>query len=77
MHAGKFCFTGLVWEVVSDSAKDLIRQLLTPDPAQRPSAAQLLSHPWFHEAASLQRPLGQRMITNLKQFAAGGCRVDH
>ncbi|PNW84417.1 hypothetical protein CHLRE_03g144484v5 [Chlamydomonas reinhardtii] len=74
IRAGKFCFTGLVWEVVSDSAKDLIRQLLTPDPAQRPSAAQLLSHPWFHEAASLQRPLGQRMITNLKQFAAA-CRL--
>ncbi|KAG2454719.1 hypothetical protein HYH02_000556 [Chlamydomonas schloesseri] len=74
IRAGKFSFTGLVWEVVSDSAKDIIAQMLQPDPNKRPSAAQLLSHPWFTEAASLQRPLGERMIANLKQFAAA-CRL--
>ncbi|KAG2439952.1 hypothetical protein HXX76_004071 [Chlamydomonas incerta] len=74
IRAGKFSFTGLVWEVVSDSAKDILRLMLTPDPAARPSAAQLLTHPWFAEAAALDRPLGERMIANLKQFAAA-CRL--
>ncbi len=35
------------WEAVSDDAKDLIRRLLTPDPLERLTASQSLTHPWL------------------------------
>ncbi|GBG34821.1 Protein kinase, putative [Hondaea fermentalgiana] len=44
---GNVSFDGTVWNEVSPVAKDLIRGMLTLDPAQRVSAAQALSHPWF------------------------------
>jgi serine/threonine protein kinase len=34
------------WASVSDSAKDLIRSLMNPDPAARFSIQQALAHPW-------------------------------
>ncbi|CAI7735293.1 unnamed protein product [Closterium sp. NIES-54] len=39
--------TGEPWEGVSDEAKQLVRTLLSADPAARPSACDLLSHPWL------------------------------
>ncbi|CAI5495611.1 unnamed protein product [Closterium sp. Naga37s-1] len=39
--------TGEAWEGVSDEAKQLVRALLSVDPAARPSACDLLSHPWL------------------------------
>ncbi|CAI5996845.1 unnamed protein product [Closterium sp. NIES-64] len=39
--------TGEAWEGVSDEAKQLVRSLLSVDPASRPSACDLLSHPWL------------------------------
>ncbi|CAI5524278.1 unnamed protein product [Closterium sp. Naga37s-1] len=39
--------TGEAWEGVSDEAKQLVRSLLSVDPAARPSACDLLSHPWL------------------------------
>ncbi len=68
MHAGKTLadsivhdvleFCGLPWGQVSGSAKDMIRQMLRKDPDQRPSAQQLLQHPWFTlEEPGLDQPL--------------------
>ncbi|CAI5473003.1 unnamed protein product [Closterium sp. Yama58-4] len=39
--------TGETWEGVSCEAKQLVRALLSVDPAARPSACDLLSHPWL------------------------------
>ncbi|CAI5471014.1 unnamed protein product [Closterium sp. Yama58-4] len=39
--------TGEVWDGMSDEAKQLVRSLLSVDPASRPSACDLLSHPWL------------------------------
>jgi serine/threonine protein kinase len=35
------------WDEVSDDAKDLVKKLLTFDPARRISAAEALQHPWI------------------------------
>jgi serine/threonine protein kinase len=35
------------WKVVSDEAKEFVRSALTSDPLERPSAIQLLNHPWL------------------------------
>ncbi len=68
VHAGKTLkdsivhdvleFSGLPWGQVSGTAKDMIRQMLRKDPEQRPSAQQLLQHPWFTlEEPGLDQPL--------------------
>jgi serine/threonine protein kinase len=40
------------WDNVSESAKDLIKKLLTVDPAKRLSANQALSHLWVSGASA-------------------------
>ncbi|OQR87075.1 calcium/calmodulin-dependent protein kinase [Achlya hypogyna] len=44
---GAFHFHEPYWDDISETAKDLIRQMLTTDPKRRPSTAQLLQHPWI------------------------------
>ena len=50
---GKFEFHEQYWDDVSEEAKDLISKMLTVDPAERPSAAELLHHPWLHHDDAL------------------------
>jgi len=42
----KYDFDDSVWDDISDSAKDLIRNLLVKDPSKRYTASQCLEHPW-------------------------------
>jgi len=42
VHRGVFHFNGIVWDGVSEDAKDLIRGLLTMDPNKRCTAAEAL-----------------------------------
>lgn len=44
-------FSGSTWRQVSPAAKQCIRDMLEPDPQQRPTAAQLLHYPWLAAAA--------------------------
>jgi len=48
---GKFSFERDGWAGVSAEAKNLITRMLTMDVSQRPSAAELLDHPWFDVTA--------------------------
>jgi len=55
----------LVWkspqfDVVSDSAKDLISKLLVAEPEKRLTAAQALVHPWVTQNNATQRALSNR-----------------
>ncbi|KAK4382290.1 Calcium-dependent protein kinase [Sesamum angolense] len=40
------------WPKVSDKAKDLVKKMLNPDPKQRPTAQEVLDHPWLQNAKS-------------------------
>ena len=40
-------FEGPEWENISSVAKEFLESALTKDPASRPSARELLSHPWL------------------------------
>jgi serine/threonine protein kinase len=44
---GQYEFLKPYWDPVSDTAKDLIKQMLIVDPAKRPDCDALLKHKWF------------------------------
>lgn len=44
---GTYSLSGHDWKNISNEAKDLIKQMLTYDPAQRITADQALVHPWI------------------------------
>lgn len=46
---GKFSFRSNNWKMVSQTAKDLICELLTTDVAKRPSIDLLLKHKWLKD----------------------------
>ncbi|GJP33455.1 hypothetical protein CLOM_g17994 [Closterium sp. NIES-68] len=52
---GKFSFYRPIWGSISPFAKDLIRCLLRQDPAKRPTASDILQHPWFTEVFRSQQ----------------------
>ena len=54
IQRGTFEFRGMVWETISDEAKECIRGLLTVDPKQRWTAQQALESSWIR-GAQVQR----------------------
>ncbi|XP_059296423.1 calcium-dependent protein kinase 13-like [Lycium ferocissimum] len=58
------------WPSISDSAKNLVRQMLEPDAKLRLTAKQVLEHPWLQNAKKAPNvPLGDMVKSRLKQFA--------
>jgi len=51
IRRGQYSFDDPVWSKVSETAKDLIRKLLTTDPDKRLSAEEALKHEWFKDAS--------------------------
>lgn len=60
--------SGSVWRNVSPAAKDCIRAMLTPDALQRPSAAELLGHPWL-AASAPATAISSSIVHQLQVFA--------
>ena len=65
IKAGNFSFDDTaenaeIWRAVSDDAKDLIKKLLCVDPTARPTATDVLSHPWIRGTGA-----GQSHTSNL------------
>ncbi|WCJ28569.1 Calcium-dependent protein kinase family protein [Euphorbia peplus] len=68
---GYIDFESEPWPVISDSAKDLIRQMLCSKPAERLTAHQVLCHPWICEnGVAPDRALDTAVLSRLKQFSA-------
>ncbi|XP_008805015.1 calcium-dependent protein kinase 3-like isoform X2 [Phoenix dactylifera] len=58
------------WPNVSENAKNLVRQMLEPDPKVRLTAKQVLEHPWLQNAKKAPNvPLGDAVKSRLKQFS--------
>ncbi|XP_010253754.1 PREDICTED: calcium-dependent protein kinase 13 [Nelumbo nucifera] len=58
------------WPNISESAKNLVRQMLEPDPKLRLTAKQVLEHPWIQNAKKAPNvPLGDVVKSRLKQFS--------
>ena len=72
VRLGKFSFSDSCWSNISDSAKDLIKKLLTYDQDQRISAEEALKHPWIVEMSSLtvDQSVAVGALSNLKSFRA-------
>lgn len=55
------------WDNISSAAKDMIRKMLTFDPVKRPSAQEMLEHPWLVKEAAkatkgtISRDLGNKL----------------
>ncbi|CDW76310.1 UNKNOWN [Stylonychia lemnae] len=49
-----YSFINPIWSQVSDNCKDFIRQCFTQDQNKRPSAQQLLQHPWISQKKNLR-----------------------
>jgi calcium-dependent protein kinase len=47
VKVGKLDFPSPEWDIISDEAKDFIRQLLNRDPLRRPTAEEAMKHPWI------------------------------
>ena len=67
---GQFTFPKEEWSQVSEEAKQLISLMLTFDPATRPSAGELLKHPWFNKAQtqSSSSAINNAVLKNFSSF---------
>jgi len=54
---GQYDFPDPYWTDISDSAKGLVKQLLTVDPAARATPTHVLSHPWVSGGIASSNPL--------------------
>ncbi|KAK7913673.1 hypothetical protein WMY93_013884 [Mugilogobius chulae] len=65
--SGKVMITGGNWDLVSDTAKDLVTKMLHVDPHQRLTAPQVLRHAWIVERDKLSdRPLTRQDVFKVK-----------
>ncbi|WOL02336.1 calcium-dependent protein kinase 24-like [Canna indica] len=68
---GHIDFESEPWPCISDSAKDLIRNMLNRNPKKRFTAHQVLCHPWIvDDRVAPDRPLDSAVLSRLKQFSA-------
>lgn len=63
------------WDKVSTQGKDLLRQLLSKDPEERPSATQVLEHPWMIGGAIANKVPLEDVGENLRKFHRGRRRL--
>ncbi|XP_020573872.1 calcium-dependent protein kinase 1-like [Phalaenopsis equestris] len=57
------------WPSISTDAKELVSSMLQIDPKDRPSAAEILKHPWIRvDGNAPDEPLDITVISRMKQF---------
>ncbi|KAI8546055.1 hypothetical protein RHMOL_Rhmol07G0086300 [Rhododendron molle] len=70
IKAGEFSFYEKTWKNISSSAKQLISGLLTVDPDRRPSANEILQHPWVIGYSAKQEQMDAEIVSRLQSFNA-------
>mmetsp|Transcript_114913 Transcript_114913/g.329981 ORF Transcript_114913/g.329981 Transcript_114913/m.329981 type:complete len:423 (-) Transcript_114913:239-1507(-) len=70
IRKGKYSMCGPYWETISDEGKDLVRGLLTKDPAERLTGPKVLEHPWIATMAESSggQPLHPGVINSLQEL---------
>ncbi|KAA8493066.1 Calcium-dependent protein kinase 10 [Porphyridium purpureum] len=69
-RCGKFTMQSEPWPRISKEAKDLVKRMLTVNIDMRPSAAELLNHPWIAvEGVASDVPLGEYVFKGLQEYA--------
>ncbi|XP_049625992.1 serine/threonine-protein kinase DCLK2 isoform X2 [Suncus etruscus] len=69
--AGKLEFPAPYWDSITDSAKELISQMLQVNAEARCTAGQILSHPWVSDDASQENNMQAEVTGKLKQHFQG------
>ncbi|CAL0301163.1 unnamed protein product [Lupinus luteus] len=68
---GELDFESQPWPSISNSAKDLVRKMLTQDPKKRITSAEVLEHPWIREGGEASdKPIDSAVLSRMKQFRA-------
>ncbi|XP_052156122.1 uncharacterized protein LOC127773921 [Oryza glaberrima] len=67
---GEFSFQDHTWKTISSSAKDLISRLLSVQPYKRPTASDLLRHPWVIGDCAKQDLMDAEVVSKLQKFNA-------
>eukprot|EP00732_Lithocolla_globosa_P005531 Lithocolla_globosa_v1_NODE_5785_length_1184_cov_15.126661.p1 type:complete len:331 gc:universal NODE_5785_length_1184_cov_15.126661:1140-148(-) len=67
---GKYDFHKDYWSDISDSAKDLIKKLLTVDPRNRLTATGALAHPWISGGEAKNTDIHGNYKTGFQKFNA-------
>lgn len=68
---GDIDFESNPWPSISNSAKDLVRKMLTQDPKKRITPAQVLEHPWIRkDGEASDAPIDSAVLSRMKQFRA-------
>jgi len=67
---GEFEFLRPYWDPISDSAKDLIRQMLQVSPKKRVDCDAALSHPWLKDGLEMLGKQSPTLVTELKATQA-------
>lgn len=68
---GRYDFKGAEWDAVTDPAKDLLRKMMTQDPAARITIIDILHHPWFtHQREPRTATIPTKVLKSLKRFKA-------
>ena len=73
IQAGPPSFAESSWKHVSKAAKSLLKDMLKPDPRDRPTAYEVLRHPWVILKAhnvDYTKPLAEKAFACLKSFNA-------
>lgn len=68
--AGDFSFEENTWKTISSSAKDLISSLLAVELHKRPTAEDLLKHPWVIGDCAKQELIDAEVVSRLQSFNA-------
>lgn len=67
---GQFSFYEKTWKNISSSVKQLITSLLKVDPNLRPSAEEILQHPWVTGDQAKEEQMDAEIVSRLQSFNA-------